>query len=345
MINSTQKNIFIHRDQRAIILWLGICALLVAAMVFVGGYTRLSGSGLSITEWKPIHGVIPPLSVEQWQEEFAAYQASPQYQKINIGMELSEFKTIFWPEFFHRLLGRSIGIVFLFPLLFFALRKSISKAFGWRLTAIFALGGLQGLIGWLMVASGLVDNPHVSHIRLALHLSVAFAIYGLILWAMLDAASDSLREQGFPPLSYLAWIDLLCLQIILGALVAGLHAGLIYNSWPTMNGQWLPAELSSELAWYENPVLIQFFHRTAALLVAFGFILWWYVQQNYVRNNGLEALCTAIVIVIIAQFTLGVLTLLHMVPLPLALAHQMMALVLFTLAVWLWHRMKWKKND
>lgn len=345
MINSTQKNNFIYRDRTAIVVWLCLCALLVASMVFVGGYTRLSGSGLSITEWKPIHGVIPPLNMEEWQEEFAAYQASPQYQKINKGMSLEAFKTIFWPEFFHRLLGRAIGMVFLFPLLVFAIRKSISKSFGLRLTAIFALGGLQGVIGWFMVASGLVDNPHVSHLRLALHLSVAFAIYGLLVWAIKDAMRCPEDKHGHVPLGYLAWIDLLCAQIILGAMVAGLHAGLVYNTWPTMNGQWFPGDLLSELAWYENPVLVQFIHRNVALMVAFSFILWWFSARFYVKNKSLCGLCAAVTSVIAIQFILGVLTLLHMVPLSLALAHQMMALVLFTLAVLLWHGMRWNKND
>ncbi len=156
-------------------------------MVIIGGYTRLSGSGLSITEWKPIHGTLPPLNESQWQEEFSAYQHSPQYRKINSGMTLAEFKTIFWPEYIHRLLGRIIGAVFFLPLVVFAIRGSISKRFGWRLAGIFALGGLQGLIGWLMVASGLVDNPQVSAIRLALHMGVAFAILGMVVWMAMDA--------------------------------------------------------------------------------------------------------------------------------------------------------------
>ncbi len=155
-------------------------------MVMIGGYTRLSGSGLSITEWKPVHGTIPPLNDIEWLQEFSAYQHSPQYQKVNMGMTFEEFKTIFWPEYIHRLLGRIIGAVFFVPLVIFGLRRSISKRFGWRLIGIFALGGLQGLIGWLMVKSGLVDTPQVSAVRLALHLSVAFAILGMLVWAVID---------------------------------------------------------------------------------------------------------------------------------------------------------------
>ena len=171
---------------RAVSRWLLLCAALVALMVAVGGYTRLSGSGLSITEWKPVHGVIPPLSEAQWEEEFAAYRASPQYEKINRGMSLLEFKEIFWPEYLHRLLGRAVGLVFFIPFIYFAWKRAFPARFGVRLLGIFALGGFQGLMGWWMVKSGLVDNPHVSHLRLAAHLALAFALFALLLWSALD---------------------------------------------------------------------------------------------------------------------------------------------------------------
>ena len=334
----------ITRDRRAIIIWLSLCALLVAAMVCIGGYTRLSGSGLSITSWKPIHGVLPPLNIVQWSEEFGAYQQSPQFQKVNSGMTLAEFKEIFWPEFFHRLLGRLVGAVFFLPLIVFAVRRSITQRFGWRLAGIFALGGLQGLIGWLMVASGLVDDPHVSPLRLALHLSVAFTIFGTLLWAIFDVqkAAPSLtlppvgeREHCIPsPASrgrvregaalFYAFFTLLCLQIILGAFMAGLHAGLVYNTWPTMNGQWLPDGLT-----HDHLTLVQFFHRTVAVLVAFSFVFWWYYNRNYVKNNRLYKICAVVAITLTAQFILGILTLINAVPLNLALTHQMTALLLF----------------
>jgi cytochrome c oxidase assembly protein subunit 15 len=335
-------NTFIRRDHRAIILWLSLCALLVAMMVMIGGYTRLSGSGLSITEWKPIHGTIPPLDAAQWQEEFAAYQQSPQYKKVNMGMSLEGFKVIFWPEFIHRLLGRLIGAVFFMPLVVFAVRKSFSARFGWRLTAIFALGGLQGLIGWLMVASGLVDMPQVSAIRLALHLSVAFAILGLLVWAAMDAAKD---KQGFviddflpshhrPLTAYCLWFILVIAQIILGALMAGTHAGFIYNTWPTMNGEIVPYALFSDAI-----TLIQFLHRNVAILVAFGFLFWWYCNREYVKNSHLGKVCAWVSALIILQFTLGVLTLVNAVPLPLALIHQTVALVLFIIVVLLLYKL------
>ena len=335
----------IHRDRVAIILWLSMCLLLVAGMVFVGGYTRLSGSGLSITEWKPIHGVVPPLNDKEWQEEFEAYKKTPQYDKINRGMTLDEFKIIFWPEYFHRVLGRIIGAVFFIPWLAFALRRSMNMRFTFRLAGIFLLGGLQGGIGWIMVKSGLVDAPFVSPLKLALHLSIAFAIFALILWSLLNTAA-SLRspvasaKENLPGTgdrrlgTYFLWFSLLCLQIVFGALVAGSHAGLLYNTWPTMNGAWIPPELSAGGPWLENPALIQFIHRTLAVLVALGFPLWWY---NSCAGNS--RLCRAIFGVILLQFGLGVLTLLHLVPLPLALAHQMAALLLFALAVALMHNL------
>jgi cytochrome c oxidase assembly protein subunit 15 len=341
----------IHRDRRSIVLWLGFCLLLVAAMVLVGGYTRLSGSGLSITEWKPIHGVLPPLNDVQWAEEFDAYRASPQYIKINSGMNIEQFKTIFWPEFFHRLLGRAVGIVFFVPLIIFAMRRSISKYFGWRMVAIFALGGLQGIIGWLMVKSGLVDTPRVSHLRLALHLAMAFALFGLILWAILNISSFPRRRESqlsasknldkipaFAGMTIIFWFILLGCQIIMGAFVAGLHGGLIFNTWPDMNGQFLPQELWAPGPWYENIALIQFIHRTLAVILAAGFILWWYCIRNYVKNKHLGKVCAAVAVVLGLQFALGVMTLLHQAPLHLAWAHQMTALLLFASSVTLLYK-------
>ena len=332
-------------DRKAIACWLFACLLLVALMVVVGGYTRLSGSGLSITAWKPVHGAIPPLSENAWEEEFAAYRQSPQYLKVNTGMTLEEFKAIYWPEYLHRLLGRAIGFVVLVPLLIFAARKSLTRAFAWRLLGIFLLGGLQGAIGWYMVKSGLANDPHVSHFRLALHLSVAFAIFGLLLWTFLDvilsAAKDPLAVGDPSPSAqddmvvykYIFWFSLLCLQIVFGALVAGLHAGLIYNTWPTMNGEWLPEGLLTNPI-SENLTLIQFIHRWLAVAVAAGFLGWWYAHRHAVNTR----LCTAVTAIIAAQFLLGVLTLIHVVPLPLALMHQWTALLLFAAAMALMYK-------
>lgn len=333
------QKILVTRDQKSIIIWLSICALLVAAMVLVGGYTRLSGSGLSITSWKPIHGVIPPINEAQWGEEFEAYKATPQYELVNKGMTIAEFQTIFWPEFYHRVLGRIIGIVFLFPLLIFASRRSISKAFFWRLTGIFALGGLQGAIGWIMVKSGLSEMPYVNPLKLALHLGTAFALFTLILLAILDVKYKETKALSLKPKAYIIFLALLALQIILGALVAGSHAGLIYNTWPSMNGEFLPAGIfASPLM--ENLGFIQFLHRTLAIFVAFSFLNWWFISQKLVKKNGLNKTCAAVYAVILIQFMLGVSTLIMQVPLNLALSHQINALLLWGLAIYLWHRLR-----
>lgn len=346
----TQYSPLILQDRRAIALWLAACVALVAMMVVLGGYTRLSGSGLSITEWKPIHGVIPPLGAGEWEEEFAAYRASPQYIKINSGMSLEEFKRIYWPEYLHRLLGRIIGLTVLAPLIFFALRRSISIRFALRIAFITALGGLQGLVGWLMVESGLSHHPYVSHVRLALHLSIAFAILGLLLWSYLDAREPPPQASLFPKAGkniptnlrrrLNLWFFLLCLQIIYGALVAGMHAGLIYNTYPTMNGQWIPDGLLRldplPRNAVENVTFVQFTHRWLAVLVVVVFLLWWQAARRH--GAHLSRLCTAIAAAIILQITLGILTLLHMVPLTLALLHQALAMVLFGLAVVLLYR-------
>jgi len=338
-------SVILNGDERAVRSWLIVCLLMIALMVLVGGYTRLSGSGLSITEWKPIHGMIPPLGNSQWREEFAAYQASPQYAKINSGMTLEEFKSIYWPEYWHRVLGRTIGIVFLFPLIYFASRQSFRRRYFLRLSGIFLLGGLQGMVGWIMVKSGLQDDPYVSHTKLAMHLSLAFTVYAFILWALLDitpAQKSSSAQQKKAGRWYVFWFSCLCLQIVYGAFMAGLHAGFAYNTWPTMNGAWLPSELWAESDWIRNILhnitMVQFIHRTLAAIVVVGFIFWWYMHRLYVTNNHLGKAAAGVAVVIALQFSLGVFTLIRVVPLPLALMHQMTALLLFTVSVILLHK-------
>lgn len=341
----------LRRDARPVALWLAICACLIISMVMLGGYTRLSGSGLSITSWKPIHGTLPPLNDVEWQEEFDAYKASPQYQKINMGMTMEEFRGIFWPEYLHRLLGRLIGMVFFLPLILFAFRRSLTRPFAWRLAGIFALGGLQGLMGWLMVKSGLVDMPHVSHLRLAAHLSLALIIFCLILWALMDILQP---RQGKKPANsaygwYKIWLFLLALQLILGAFMAGMRAGLIYNTYPTMNGQWIPDGIMSMSPFYinfiENVTTVQFMHRTLALLVAGGFLFWWYSHSEYVKNNALGRGCTRVALIIAVQFTLGVLTLLYQSPLTLALFHQLIAVFLLAQSLAVFHAMTYQYKE
>lgn len=337
----------IRRDRNHILLWLTLCALLVAGMVALGGYTRLSGSGLSITTWKPIHGTLPPLSYAQWQEEFTAYRLSPQFQLVNYDMTLDEFKTIFWPEYLHRLLGRAIGMLFFIPLVVCFFRRSLSPPFAWRLFGIFALGGLQGVVGWLMVASGLVNEPRVSHIRLALHFSLALTIFALLLWAILDILHENrVHWAKIPPkqlLAYKLWFSTLCLQLVFGAFMAGLHCGLVYNSWPDMNGQFIPDDIGYISPWYmnifNNIATIQFIHRTLAILLCLGFAIWWISARHYVKNRAMQRLCLSVLAILATQFALGVLTLLHMVPLLLAWLHQLTALVLFAAGIMLLHHL------
>lgn len=324
----------ISRDRKLILAWLLLCMALVGIMVFVGGYTRLSGSGLSITSWKPVHGSIPPLNEGQWQEEFEAYKTSPQYKQVNSDMTLDGFKTIFWPEFIHRLLGRLIGAVFFFPLIIFALRGSISKNLFWKLFAILALGGLQGAIGWIMVKSGLVDSPHVSHIKLALHLGTAFLILALILWVFMGLRGIAwvLARNSWAVFSYRLWFSGLSLQIIFGAFMAGLHGGLIYNTWPDMDGEIFPGgAFSGNLL--ENIAFVQFVHRTLAIFLTGGFLLWCYKYNGYIKSNRLTGYSSLILGVIFIQFILGIFTLIHQVPLATALAHQLTALILWIIAV------------
>ncbi len=337
---------YLRRDHKPVFVWLTACALLVACMVMLGGYTRLSGSGLSITSWKPIHGTLPPLNYAQWEEEFTAYRQSPQFQQVNYDMKLDEFKAIFWPEFLHRLLGRAIGILFFVPYAIFLWRNAFHRRFGYRLLMIFTLGGLQGLVGWLMVASGLIDEPRVSHLRLALHLAMAFAIFALILWSALDIRKPEAQWAVIPNAcltAFKGWFALLCIQIVFGAFMAGLHGGLVYNTWPDMNGQFAPDDL-----WYMSPWLInftsniatvQFTHRTLAAILAISYGFWWYLCSPYVTKVPMQKLCAAVALIIATQFALGVLTLLHMVPLPLAWLHQLTGLILFAAGIMLMHRL------
>jgi len=323
----------------AIRLWLVAIAALLVAMVLVGGATRLTESGLSIVEWQPVTGTLPPLSDAQWQVQFDKYRATPQYRQLHAGMRLSEFKTIYWWEWAHRLLGRAIGAAFLLPFLFFLWRGWVTAWLRVRLWTIFALGALQGAVGWWMVASGLVNRVEVSQYRLATHLVLACAIFVAIVWTL-----QSLSQRGAgdaPP--RLRWsaaglLALVLLQIYLGALVAGLHAGLIYNTWPLIDGSLVPsanALFANMPVWrnlFANTLMVQFDHRMVAYAV-WIFALLHVVDAARSRNapalNGALALAAAVT----AQAALGILTLIYVAPLGLALAHQGMAIAVLTVAV------------
>jgi cytochrome c oxidase assembly protein subunit 15 len=328
----------LHR--RAVRLWLVAVAALIFVMVIVGGATRLTESGLSIVEWKPVAGVLPPLSAAEWQAEFEKYQTIPQFRERNRGMSLADFKTIYWWEWAHRLLGRAIGVAFLLPFLWFLWRGWIGPGLRARLWAIFGLGAFQGAAGWWMVASGLADRVSVSQYRLAFHLTLAAVIYAAILWTAqrlgpMDSNAASARHR----ISAVALLVLVLLQIYLGALVAGLDAGLTFNTWPLIDGAFIPA---SARLWFETPLwrnffentlTVQFDHRMIAYLLVAGALLHVAdVARGGKRHNALAgalALAGATVI----QAGLGILTLLYQAPLALALAHQGMAMVVLTVAV------------
>lgn len=340
----TRSSLIAPPSSRLVTCWLILLLALVANMVLVGGYTRLSGSGMSITEWKPIHGVIPPLNETEWTEEFDKYRQIPQYQLINKGMSLDEFKAIFWPEFWHRILGRIVGLAFVVPLICLVALKQISRPLALRMLGIGSLVGLQGFMGWYMVASGLVENTHVSHLRLAAHLSLAFIIFGALLWTLLDVSfprrRESFREWTPAFAGVTVWFLLLFLQIIYGAFMAGTHAGLLYDSYPTMNGSWMPPESwhmqPIVLNLFENPTAIHFIHRTLAIFLVLGFASWWFFNRNALQPIKLYVWIVAGLLAL--QFLLGVLTIINAVPLTFALKHQMAGLALYGASVVLMYK-------
>jgi cytochrome c oxidase assembly protein subunit 15 len=339
-----------HLDHgRAIRLWLFAVAALVFAMVLVGGATRLTESGLSITEWQPLTGTLPPLNEAQWQSEFEKYQAIPQYRQLNAGMSLADFKTIYWWEWAHRLIGRIIGVVFFVPLIWFLWRGWIPRRRRGGLWIILALGALQGAIGWWMVASGLVGRVEVSQYRLATHLILACLIYVALLWTgtrWQDNWEGSLSgklDQGGPPLGIragaIALLVLLLAQIYLGALVAGLRAGHAYNTWPLIDGGLVPDSsrlLFDAPLWrnfFENPLTVQFDHRMLGYVVGLIAIVHLFNVATLVKRGPVLAGAVLVAAGIIAQAALGIWTLLTVSALPLALLHQATAMLALTLVV------------
>ena len=335
--------------QKPIAIWLLVCCVLVFAMVVVGGVTRLTDSGLSIVEWKPILGTIPPLSESDWEEIFEKYHKTPQYKKVNQGMSPDEFKNIFWWEYFHRLLGRVIGLVFLIPFLYFSLRKRIDRPLGLKLAGIFLLGGLQGLMGWYMVKSGLVDNPHVSQYRLTAHLSLAFIIFAAMFHVALKLLfpAATLHEDNRVHSLYRfsqAIIGLIFLMVLSGGFVAGIRAGLAYNTFPLMNGYFIPPEIFTMEPWYrnffDNMATVQFDHRIIAWILAILVPIFWFNSRRLTLPSSTQLACNLLLFMLIVQIGLGVATLLMVVPLPLAVAHQAGAMLLFTAALWVNHKLR-----
>ncbi|MFC3070120.1 COX15/CtaA family protein [Phenylobacterium soli] len=331
---------FLRSDRsRAVAVWLFAVAALVTAMVVVGGATRLTGSGLSITEWKPIKGVIPPLNPAEWQAEFVRYQQIPQYKLLNRGMSLSQFQSIYWWEWSHRLLGRAMGMVFFVPFVWFLIRREVSRRLAWRLGVLFLLGGLQGFVGWWMVASGLADRVYVAPERLMLHLGLAFALLGALVWTALDAEAGWARQTLPSPWGGRAlWLaGLIYLQVLLGALVAGNHAGLIYNDWPLFNGRLLPDAYAGQGLWAtlaHSQGAVQLHHRLLAYLVlvlavAMGVSAW---RSSYLARDA-KILGLVLMGAVILQALLGIATLMAAVPLALGMIHQLMAAITFCLAI------------
>jgi cytochrome c oxidase assembly protein subunit 15 len=314
----------IFQSRKAVGVWLLAVAAIILGMVAIGGLTRLTGSGLSITEWDPIMGAIPPLGEAAWHTAFAKYQQIPQYRLENSHMDLEGFKAIFWWEWTHRLLGRLLGIVFFVPFVVFAWSGAIKRAEWPRMVLLFVLGGLQGFVGWWMVTSGLETRVSVSQYRLAIHLGVAIILLGAMIWTALEY----LRGPAKGAKGGLVLVALVYVQMLLGALVAGLHGGLVYNTWPLMDGRVLPELQFRWLSVFENPGLAQFDHRIGAYVVlAVGLWTAWRVRRL--------AASQAVAGLILVQVALGIATLLAQAPLAMAAAHQLVAALLFCASVWL----------
>jgi cytochrome c oxidase assembly protein subunit 15 len=332
-------------QDRSIARWLLFVAAAVAAMVVIGGITRLTGSGLSMVEWRPLIGALPPVSQAEWQRVFELYQASPQYRTVNDWMGLADFQTIFWWEYLHRLWGRLIGAFFALPFLWFLVRGHIPRPMLPRLIGLFVLGGLQGLIGWWMVKSGLVSDPEVSQYRLTVHLSMAFLILGLLIWTALDLV---MPHAGPPNEAATAkssiWVlALISLTVIAGALVAGTDAGKAFNTFPLMDGSLIPAGYNELSPWWrnglENIAAIQLHHRILAIvtLVVTVWFAWTTIRARGPASRPAHWLAIAVVV----QVGLGISTLITAVPVTLGALHQAGAVALFTAAVWCAHAARW----
>ena len=329
-------------NNKQIAIWLFTGCFLIFGMVVIGGITRLTGSGLSITEWKPIMGAIPPLNDAEWDIAFQKYQQIPQFQKVNYHFELSDFKTIFWWEFIHRLLGRLIGIVFIIPFLWFLVKKKFDSVTIKKMLFLFLLGGIQGFLGWFMASSGLAERTSVSHIRLAIHLMFAFITFAFTFYYGLELIYSEKKEtvpnKKLSALNKLVFV-VLSIQIIYGAFVAGLHAGKIHNTFPLMSGQVIPTGMNAmQPTWlniFDNPVTVQFIHRFLAFTLLF-LVAWFYVESgkeklNNFQKKGIHILIAAIGI----QFLLGVITVLTQANIVMSSVHQIGAFFLFSASIYL----------
>ena len=323
-----------QKNNSSIILWLGIVLIAVILMVFIGGVTRLTDSGLSMVEWKPILGFFPPLSHEEWLRVFELYKNTPEYKYYNKGMELDEFKIIFFWEYFHRFWGRIIGLIFIIPFLYFIIKKRLSQKNIISLTLILTLGTFQAVIGWWMVKSGLINKPDVSQYRLAIHLSNAFVIMSLLLWLILDLYEGESKIKF--NLTFFTLI-LVSITIIAGSFVAGMDAGLMYNTYPLMNEKILPDQYLTlgYLDPFENPGSAQFHHRHLGLLCLILSIFFYFKNYN---KKEIRIRINVLLILILAQFFLGIFILLNYVPIIFASLHQVGAMMIFLIFISIIHR-------
>jgi cytochrome c oxidase assembly protein subunit 15 len=330
----------VTKQQRVIAGWLFGVAGMVFVMVVIGGLTRLTHSGLSIVEWRPQTGWLPPLSESAWQELFEQYQRFPEYRELNRGMTLAEFQGIFWLEFIHRVWGRLIGLAFLLPFAVFLLRGWVARPLVPKLVLLFVLGGLQGVLGWFMVMSGLVDRPDVSQYRLVAHLGAAMAIYGYLIWVALSLQAGRPPAEPLPRLSRWAipLTGIVFLTALSGGFVAGIDAGFAYNTFPLMDGELIPRHLFGGrpfyLSFFEDVTTVQFTHRLlATVTVACALAFSWAALRSPLPPRPRRAV-RILAAVVLVQFGLGIATLVLIVPVPLAAAHQAGALVLFAAALW-----------
>ena len=332
---------FTHSENKTVAIWLLICCALVYVMVVLGGVTRLTGSGLSMVDWKPVTGILPPIGDAEWLEEFARYQDSPEFRKINSRMDVHDFKGIFWLEYLHRLLGRTIGIVFLIPFLVFAWRGYIKKSDTPKYALMFVLGGLQGLLGWYMVKSGLVDNPHVSQYRLTAHLVAAILVYSYMFWVALSLLYPERGEKHEWYGRALALTTMIFVTVISGGFVAGLKAGKIYNTFPMMGEYWVPPGMNSlQPFWrnlFDNTTTVQFDHRILAITTFVLIVVFWLrVRKTALPARAAKAV-SAMLHTAVLQVALGITTLVLAVPVFLGAAHQAVAMLLITVALFLCH--------
>jgi len=333
---------FMHRDKHTpVIIWLLTGCVLIYFMMVIGAITRLTQSGLSMVHWS-FTGSLPPLNASDWELEFNRYKSSPEFQLLNSGFSLADFKSIFWWEYIHRFLGRTIGVVFLIPYLYFQLRRQIPSGFQRKLLLLLAAGAMQGLIGWFMVLSGLQDIPHVSHFRLAIHLLAAFSVFGLTFWFALDLIHSSRSPSSDKRLKRIgqAFMGILMLQIVYGAFVAGLKAGYLYPTFPKMGDYWIAEAVFTQLSplwrnFVEGQAGVQFIHRCLAIGLILFSVYWAWQIRKHANQPRLAGILLGIVLL---QFSLGLATLVFHMPIALAVAHQTGAFALFACTLFLLHR-------